>query len=397
MRKLILTTATLIFAASALVAVVCPPAIAGITIIASDLGSGVCQVRYTMDGGDVNIPRAFALDVTMNPANGTTLAPYDFDPNFYVAPGTFTYDPCTGNTNWGNPVIGPNTVKFTIEMGSLWDPCDVNHPMQPKSSGTLFKFAVDKCCTISLAQNAARGGVVMEDTSKTFPPGYVTLVGAASCPCIIVVPNVIGMNRIDARAALIAAGFVFNEMNAPPTVTCTTLRTVCGQNPPPGCSPYPGPGSVVDINVVSYPIKTMTVAGSLYVNWVNRGRPACWAYPRQCRGDADGRKAGLYWCGENDLTILRAAINKAESALPPVGICADFDHQKAGLYWVGQNDLARFRACISRLESAVPPCGNTNPNMPPPDPNYLYWCVPTGVACPVTQVCAPAGICPNSL
>lgn len=379
MKKIILVLAVMALAV---------PAMAGITVQATDLGSGVCQVRYTMDGGDVNIPRAFALDVTMSPANGTTLAPYAFDPNFYVAPGTFTYDPCTGATNWGNPIVGPNTVKFTTEMGSLWDACDVNHPTQPPSSGTLLSFTVDKTCVITLAQNAQRGGVVMENTAVTFPAGYVTLNGCTMAGAGCTVPNIVGMDRVSAIAAIIAAGFtVGTESNVPPTVTYTTLRTVTVQSPAPGSQPC---GTPVNFSAVSYPVK---VTAAIYANWINRSRPACWAYPRQCRGDSDGLKAGLYWVGQNDLTNIRAAISKAESALPPGGICSDNDHLKAGLYWVGQNDLNTFRLYISKAESLVPMCGNTAGT----DPNYLYWCVPTGATCPAGQTCAPVGVCPNSL
>jgi len=45
------------------------PVLAGVTIQATHVGSGVVRVSYTMDGGDANIPRAFALDVSMSPAN----------------------------------------------------------------------------------------------------------------------------------------------------------------------------------------------------------------------------------------------------------------------------------------------------------------------------------------
>jgi hypothetical protein len=77
-----------------------------------------------------------------------------------------------------------------IEMGSLYaaeDPC---HTSPPAASGVLLKFMVenDKDCTVNLAQNAIRGGVVMEDTGQEFSPSYVTLVGCevvcGTPPCI---------------------------------------------------------------------------------------------------------------------------------------------------------------------------------------------------------------------
>ncbi len=389
MKKTVLVLAVLMLAV---------PVMAGITITPVDLGSGVVQVNYARTGGDdVNIPRAFALDVRMSPANNTALAPTNFNSSFYVAPKTFTYNPSTGATNWGTPAVEPNTVGFTTEMGSLWATNDSNHPTQPASSGELFRFTVDKNCHIDLLENARRGGVVMESTSVTFPSGYVTLndVNVVVGPPVCTVPNVVGMDRVAARAAIIAAGFTANEINSPPTVTYQTLRTVSAQNPAAGSATC---GTAVDFNAVSYPIKTMTAAASLYVNWVNRGRPACWAYPRQCRGDIDGKKLLTLWVSTNDLAIFRTALGKAETAIPTGGICADLDHKKLLTLWISSNDLAIMRAYLGKAESLIPICGNV-PNTVPgsADPNYLYWCVPTGAVCPTGQRCAPVAVCPNSL
>jgi hypothetical protein len=145
----------------------------------------------------------------------------------------------------------------------------------------------------------------------------------------------------------------------------------------------------------------MTAANWLYVNWVNRNRPVCWAYPRQCHGDVDGKKLGTLWVSNNDLNLLKSAISKFESVMPPLpgGICADFDHKKLGTLWVSNNDLNILKAYISKFESVLPMCGNvpTPPVYPSADPNYNYWCIPsTGGACPAGQYCGPAAICPNT-
>jgi hypothetical protein len=159
------------------------PVMAGITVTAKHVGSGVVEVNYVMTGSDdVNIPRAFALDVNLSAANGTAapkdiaVVPTILDPNFYVSPGTFSY--VGGVTNWGTGYAGSDVNGFTIEIGSLWATNDTNHPKQPTSFGKLFSFTVDKTCRITLKENAQRGGVVMESTAVTFPPGYVKLVDA---------------------------------------------------------------------------------------------------------------------------------------------------------------------------------------------------------------------------
>jgi hypothetical protein len=92
-----------------------------------------------------------------------------------------------------------------------------------------------------------------------------------------------------------------------------------------------------------------------YDEWVAVGKPACWAYPRQCHGDADGQvggsaKTGFYHVGTNDLNVLIAAWQVAEPPFGPGiasienGICADFardqgGNAKTGFHRVGTSDL----------------------------------------------------------
>jgi len=393
MKKTVLVLAVLMLAV---------PVMAGITITAAQVGTtNVVQVSYARTGGDdVNIPRAFALDVRMSPANATALVPTGFNSNFYVAPGTFTYNDVNGATYWGTRYVGPNTVGFTTEMGSLWATNDLGgHTAAPPSSGVLFSFTVDKTCDITLTQNAQRGGVVMESTAVTFPPEYVTFaplpfLHVSLGPVQVAVPNVLGLNRVAARAAIVAVGLDPCEANSPPTVTYSALRTTSAQKP--AAATMVDLGSRVDFNAVSYPIKTMTVANSLYVNWVARNRPACWAYPRQCRGDANGVKTSIYWVSTTDLTILKGALNKALTLIPAGGICADFNHVPTSIYWVSGTDLTILKTYLNKAESLVPLCGNVPPTGST-DPNYRYWCVPTGAVCPTGQLCAPVNVCPNSL
>jgi len=155
-----------------------------------------------------------------------------------------------------------------------------------------------------------------------------------------------------------------------------------------------GCGTAVTLSVVSYPIKAMTAVNSLYVNWVTNGKPQCWAYPRQCHGDADGKKLGTQWVSNNDLIVLKGSITKAATAIPPGGRCADFDHNKLGTQWVSNNDLIVLKAYITKAETSIPMCGNVV--QPSADPNYWYWCMPTGTTCPAGQFCAPVGTCPNT-
>jgi hypothetical protein len=126
-------------------------------------------------------------------------------------------------------------------------------------------------------------------------------------------------------------------------------------------------------------------------NWITNGRPQCWAYPKQCRGDATGTKAGLNWVSSADLTILMGSLNI--NPLPPGGTCADSTHSKAGLNWVSSADLTN---AMKYFNAGTPPDCCT-PGSFASDPNWWYFCMPTGgTYCPPGTVCAPAGVCPNT-
>jgi hypothetical protein len=92
-----------------------------------------------------------------------------------------------------------------------------------------------------------------------------------------------------------------------------------------------------------------------YNEWVAVGKPVCWAYARQCYGDANGKsqgaaKTGIYYVGTDDLNILIAAWQVKEPPQGPGiatianGICADFARNsqgaaKTGLMRVSTDDL----------------------------------------------------------
>ena len=171
------------------------PAFAGVTVqCAQTPDTNEVVVSYEMDIGDANLPRAFAIDISVD--SGATIgAIYGFDPNYHVSPGTYDYNEGTGDVNWGNPVVDLTASSFTVEMGSLYAATDpYGHTTPPAPNGVLLKFTVSGDCSVIIEENAARAGVdsngvVMEDTEKTFPPEYVAIsecqisVGPAYPPC----------------------------------------------------------------------------------------------------------------------------------------------------------------------------------------------------------------------
>lgn len=370
----------------ALLAVACTPAMAAVTVSCAQVGTTKdCDVSYSTDANSV---RAFALDISVN--SGTVTAVSCSSTAYYVYPGSIqisgqsvsNYGDCVCVAGKGGALGGRGTTGVTVEMGSLYTGTN-----KPNNSGGLIRLTVSTLpATVTIASNSARGGVVMERPEEvpTVTLSTCVLVSGPSCDTV---PNVVGMTRANAKAAIIAAGYVVAtpDVNVPGT-GAQAVGTVTASNPAAGATP--GCGSGITLSVVSQCVKPSNI---MYANWLNRGKPDCWCYPRQCRGDADGKKAGTLWVSNNDLIILKSSISKAEASIPPGGICADFDHKKAGTLWVSNNDLIILKRYISKAEASIPMCSNPAPA----DPNYNFWCIPTGVACPAGQTCAPAGTCPK--
>ncbi len=107
-----------------------------------------------------------------------------------------------------------------------------------------------------------------------------------------------------------------------------------------------------------------------YTDWVSFEKPLCWCYPRNCRGDADGKPQGHpiigYWfVGSGDLDcIIRAWMVKEPPKGPgilsiPGGICCDFARDRQGAilfgFWrVGTNDL---NILVANWQVKEPPKG----------------------------------------
>jgi hypothetical protein len=68
-------------------------------------------------------------------------------------------------------------------------------------------------------------------------------------------------------------------------------------------------------------------------------KPDCWCHIRQCRGNVDGVKEGLFQVTSTDLNILLSVYNLGDKKLSQTTICADLDHIKEGLFRVTATDL----------------------------------------------------------
>ena len=289
--------------------------------ISVEPNGGLANINYSTDGEKV---RAFALDITVDAGAIIDITNYirgestAEKPGYGIFPANFgryiEVDAETGEVvAWDDadytPVADPcdpgalgglGTDGITIEMGALYYPTDDSSPNAPPNSGTLCTLVLSEEANMIVTLNEVRGGVVLTN------------------------PEVVAdVNVADANAVFVGS---------------TT-----GGVPAPGTMAVTGPG---DLLAPSHPD---------YLEWVSVGKPACWAYPRQCHGDADGKvegdaEAGLRYVGLVDLDVLLAAWKVKEPPFGPGiasiqnGICADFARDRegdeaTGFYRVGPTDL----------------------------------------------------------
>ena len=194
MRKIVLLVAVLMLAT---------PAMAAVTISCT---SDANEVTVTFDNDEATGKvRAFALNITVD--NDANI--YDacsFHPEYYIYPGSIDVNENNGKVEgWGSPICDPcvypgtgtlggtGTGGMTVEMGSLYagdDPC---HPTAPSQTNQiLVKFYVDKNCWVSIAENAARGGVVMEDPDADPNANLPCNNCCQATPVVCTVPYIVG-------------------------------------------------------------------------------------------------------------------------------------------------------------------------------------------------------------
>ncbi len=279
---------------------------------------------------ETNLVRAFALDIRFgNDVNIIDVTGISSD--YYIYFGSIQIDAYGNVIDYGTPTAeysdlpsdtlpGLDSNSITIEMASLYAPVGPGSPNAPAKSGDL----------VSIKLSGIFCDMVITPCTGCAP--------VSEYCCIIISGNV-------ARAGI--TGVV---MENPDEVVEVQFHNICDSPPPP-------------------PPNCMRYAAPEYPEWEAWGKPACWCYSRQCRGDADGIKSGPFWVAVPDLSMFRAAFNKIDTALAlvPNGICSDADHIKSGPFRVAVPDLNNFRLYFNKPELAVPECDDTY---------YNFWETP---------------------
>jgi len=205
MKKILLVMAVLLLVA---------PAMAQVQITCSQgrlALDDVITVSYNATS-EVNLPRAFALDIelvdTVDVANAVIAAVTAAKTGestalakgygIFLGSDGIDINETTGliqyGRGFGSPVANPadpcaatgiGTKKITVELGSLYGGVQgVSNPNAPAKSGNLLTFRVNrKVANVVITLNARRGGIVMEDPDQVVA---VNLPGTGGVPAFAI-------------------------------------------------------------------------------------------------------------------------------------------------------------------------------------------------------------------
>jgi len=171
-----------------------------LTVKAYDKGNGVVDINYVKLAGEQRV-RGFGLDITVvspatvavkaNPGSFKTGVSTAASRGYGIFPGTIDINSVTGVVNGygtpaakvGSPGAGTGNV-VTIELGSLYSPAgDANAPIAAASAGEIKLCSLQVTqngatspVALTIALNATRGGIVLEDANAAVSP---TLTGTS--------------------------------------------------------------------------------------------------------------------------------------------------------------------------------------------------------------------------
>jgi len=195
MKKMIVLLALLMLAV---------PAMAAVNIVVTDNTNGTATISYTTVG-EANVPRAFALEVSVDAGNIVDVTPAIEGESTAAAKG-FGIFPGTVDVNdadnviddFGTPVassLDPDAPgqkgsdSVVLEMGSLYVD-DVN---APDASGVLCVVEVSEAANLCVSVNELRGGIILEagkGTEDAVDPLATNMDSAAVCAAVTFAPAV---------------------------------------------------------------------------------------------------------------------------------------------------------------------------------------------------------------
>jgi hypothetical protein len=397
MKKLILVLA---------IALMASPAFALNVYLHRVPDTNVIDVNYS-DANATNLPRAFALEITIpsGSAKVSSVINYKANGESTVAGKGYGIYPAMIDINsfgivqtWGTPLadtihdpgagIALPSQDVVLEFASLYyDAPGAAESNAPATSGKLCSLKIGlngQLTTFNVkmkGETTFRGGVVLEDGTQ-FPvdtntlyvipvllPGKAGLVSPTPSGTTGVARIGTSLTWTAGTGTVNSHGVYFGTVSPG-----TYLGTQTGAS-------YAIPGTMAQGKLYYWRIDENNSAGTTtgdqwsfrvqecmkststeYNRWVTYGRPDCWCYKKQCRGDADGKLTSLKPIMTPDLNVFKGGFNKAGSVIRDLmvgtvqAICADFDRKDTSLKPVMTPDLNIFKAWFNKANTIVPQC-----------------------------------------
>ena len=302
-----------------------------------DNEDGTVSIMYS--GADANatstMPRAFALEITIDsPGTITDVLNYKND----IAHDNNGVDE-TGESNSVYPGFGIYPAQITWFPPSGGDPRDVNEWGSPLANQS----------DPGHGDTLPGANIVLEFGSLYYGDSNEPRAEGKLCDLVLSCNTGENLNIVMVDEDAYRGGLVFED-GTQGDIDSNTI--VC---------------DVVD--------ECLNSAATEYTKWGNYGKPDCWCYQKNCRGDADGLKTFLKPVMNPDLTIFKAAFNKTAAYVQTLvvgstpGICADFDRADTFLKPVMNPDLTIFKAYFNLADGLVPVCDQAPVTTGP----YNFW------------------------
>lgn len=351
--------------AALLVLALAIPAMADVAVTGTDLGSGHLQIKVAPTGGAS--VRGVALKLTRTAGNAYIDATTDatatqfntfIDYAFTTGAGyTIGSGHCLANPTAAGVLAAFPASTFSLCAGYLDQSGGKAGVTVDSFFDIFFEISVDSTFTVEL--DPLRGGIV-GDTLGTVtvqspmlvagnPPETISKPTVAKTTAAPAIAGRVNGGRVETFVASGAASnlghaleyqFTWGDGNvstwgaATQTYTYTyAAAATYNVTVQARCIAHPAVVSAMS-DALAEATEAVKSTATFYAAWAQFGRLNCWAFKRNCRGDADG--------------VLNAA---GKGGVPPA-------------HWVGSPDLGILAASWQKAEALTPVCGQTN---------YWYW------------------------
>ncbi len=397
MKKMLITLLVLAMVA---------PALADVAVTATDEGTGHLKIKIAPTGGAV--VRGVALKLTRTAGDAVIDATTDVTATQFNTFIDYAYSNAGYVIGTGHAIANPSAAGVATLPASTFSLCAGYLDQSSTQAGVtvdsffdiFYDITVDS--TIAIALDTLRGGIVgdslgtvtvqasqlLEAEEEETIVGTPVVTKTTAAPAIATAVN---GGRVETFVASGVAGslggaleyqFNWGDGSAltwvPAAATYTHVYTYTAAatynvtvKARLAAAPAVESATSAVVALTTEPVKYTAAGagrpvGDMYNVWTAWGRPNCWAFKKNCNGDADGLLELSKPVLNKDLNLFKAAYNKTDAQLAAVvilgvpGICADFEKTAELSKRVLNKDLTIIKNYFNDSAASVPECGFAN-------------------------------------